>query len=316
MNYSQFTKLEKLDNLYIICGDGFLVKQTIKVIKQKLGISNEYDVSKFDNENFSANAIIESCEQISFFAQNRLVIVQNIDTVLENDKKKLNEYIKNINPLCTILFIDNLNKGVFDFLKIEKIDLKLTDIELVSFVIKSFEKQDKAISKEDATKLIEFCNKDINKIINEIKKLCAYVGENKNITQNDILEIVPLTEEFVVFELTTALGEKNTQKSLKLLYKLMGNVEQNTKLFALMSSTFQRMFFSVISKDMTNIEISNKLSVKEFAVTKSKQMAKRFTVGALKDIVYEFCDVEFMIKNGYMTLENSLIYMVEFILNR
>lgn len=316
MNYSQLINQEKLNNVYTLGGDGFLVQKCLDFFKGKLGIQSEYDISKYDSENFSADAIIESCEQISFFAQNRLVVIRNISSITEADKKKLLEYTKKINPLCTLVFVDNENKGVFDFLKVEKVDLQLNEYELESFVEQTLKQKNKAIDKQDLKELILCCNKDINKISLELEKLCAYLGQRQQITLQDIRLLVPLSEEIVVFELTTALGIKNSQKSLSLLYKLMGNTEQNTKLFALMSTNFQRMFFSVISKDMTNQEIATKFGVKEFAITKSKQAAKNFTVGALKDIVYEFCDVEFMIKNGYMTLENALIYIVEYILNR
>ena len=305
MNYSQLVKQQQIQNIYTLRGDGFLVQKCLEFFKQKQGIASEYDISKFDSENFSADAIIESCEQMSFFAQNRLVVIKNINNVLEADKKKLLEYTKRINPLCTLVFVDNANKGIFDFLKAETVDLQLADYELESFVEQILQQKYKTMQKQD-----------INKINLELDKLCSYVGLREQITLDDIRLLVPLSEEIVVFELTTALGEKNAKKSLTLLYKLMGNIEQNTKLFALMSTTFQRMFFSVISKSMTNLEIANKFGIKEFAITKSKQLAKNFTVGALKDIVYEFCEVEFMIKNGYMTLENALIYIVEYVINR
>ena len=316
MNYSQLVKQQQIQNIYTLRGDGFLVQKCLEFFKQKQGIASEYDISKFDSENFSADAIIESCEQMSFFAQNRLVVIKNINNVLEADKKKLLEYTKRINPLCTLVFVDNANKGIFDFLKAETVDLQLADYELESFVEQILQQKNKTMQKQDIKELISCCNKDINKINLELDKLCSYVGLREQITLDDIRLLVPLSEEIVVFELTTALGEKNAKKSLTLLYKLMGNIEQNTKLFALMSTTFQRMFFSVISKSMTNLEIANKFGIKEFAITKSKQLAKNFTVGALKDIVYEFCEVEFMIKNGYMTLENALIYIVEYVINR
>ena len=131
---------------------------------------------------------------------------------------------------------------------------------------------------------------------------------------DDIKLLVPQTEELVVFELTTALGEKKYERSLQLLNKLMGSPEQNSKLFALLSVTFQRMFFASISKNMTDLEIANKFGVKEYAIKKCKQQCKNFSVVKLKNIVYKFCDVEFMIKSGKMNIQNALFYMVAFIL--
>ena len=79
MNYSQLVKQQQIQNIYTLRGDGFLVQKCLEFFKQKQGIASEYDISKFDSENFSADAIIESCEQMSFFAQNRLVVIKNIN---------------------------------------------------------------------------------------------------------------------------------------------------------------------------------------------------------------------------------------------
>ena len=316
MNYNQFLNSQKTLNAYVFEGDGFLVQKSLNFLKQQLGIQSEYDVSRFDSENFSADALIESCEQVSFFAQNRLVVVSNLANVSEADKKKLTSYVAQINPMCTLVFVDNLQKGTFDFLKIEKVNLVLNELELKDFAIKTFKQRGKTISSQTATELVACCNKDVNKLNLEIEKLCAYLGERQEVVTEDIKLLVPQSEEVVVFELTTALGQKNASKSLSILYKLMGTVEQNNKLFALMSTTFQRMFFSTASKGLTNSQIAQKFNVKEFAISKAKDLAKNFTIGALKDIVYQFCEVEFMIKNGLMAQENALVYIGEYILNR
>lgn len=314
MTYNQFFN-EPIKNIYILYGDSFLANKCIEHIKQKLNINNEYDISKFDSENFSVDALIESCEQVSFFAKSRMVIVKNISKINESEKNKFLNYSKNTNPNCVIILLDSLMTKVFDFLKVEKVNLNLPDYELESLVKKMVEKKGKLINKDALGSLILYCQKNINRIELEICKLNAYCKDKNTITIEDVNDIVPLSDEIVVFELTKALGEKEEEKSLKVLSKLMGNVEQNNKLFSLMSSTFQRMFFCVVSKNMNDNELANKFSVKEYAVKKLREQSKNFSAKQLKNIVYEFCEVEFMVKNGLMTLENALVYVVEFILN-
>ncbi len=316
MTYSQFINLTKLENIYTLCGDSFLATQCIKFLKQKLNIESDYDVSKFDSENFSCDALIESCEQISFFAKKRLCIVKDINQIADGEKKKLLKYLENINALTTLIFIDTTDKNVFDFLKATKVELKLNDYELNEYVINECNKYKKKISKEACMLLVNYCSKDLNKINLEIQKLVAYNLNKNEISISDIKLLVPLSEELIVFELTNMLGKKDVQKSLDTLFKLMGNIDQNTKLFNLLSVTFQRMFFAVVSKSLSDDEIAKIFTVKTYAITKLKEQAKNFSVVALKDIVYELCDLEYYIKSGKMTLENALVYIVEFILNR
>ncbi len=293
-----------------------MAKECIKFFKKKLNIESEYDISKFDNENFSCDALIESCEQISFFAKNRLCIVKDIKQILEDDKKKLLKYIENVNSFTTLIFIDTQNLKIFDFINAEKVELKLNDYELYEYIGKEFKKQGKKISNQTINTLASYCLNDMNKINLEIQKLVAYSFNKDEITDKDIKLLVNESEELVVFELTNLLGQKQVDKSLIALYKLMGNVEQNTKLFSLMSTTFQRMFFSVVSKNLTDDEIAKIFAIKPFAIKRLRQQSKNYTISALKDIVYEICDVEYYIKSGKMTLDNALVYIVMYIVNR
>ncbi len=312
MTYSQFMELDTLSTVYVLYGDSFLAENCKEFAKQKLGIDSEYDITIMDSENFSADGLIASCEQISFFAKNRLAVVKNITAIPEKDKSKLLEYVKNVNPMCLILFCDGQKTGIFDFLKVEKVNLELSDYEIKNLVKEQVEDNDKTIDDEALWSLVTFCQKDLTRINLEIQKLVAYVGDRKNICLDDIKLLVPQTEELVVFELTTAMAQKNGQKSMTMLSKLIGNAEQNSRLFALLSSTLRRLFFVIASKDKSDAELANIFGVKEYAVTKLRQQAKNFAAKTLKNLVYELCDVEYMTKNGQMTMENALYYIIQY----
>ena len=245
MNYSQFVKQENFENAYTFVGDSFLMQKVVDFFIKKFAL-NSYDISYFDADNFSCDKLIESCEQVSFFAKSRLVVVKNLNSLNESDKKKLVSYTKQINPNCTLLMYDSFNKGLFNLQGVQNIELSLYDNEIVNFVQKSFASKGKQIKENVVQELISCCNKDLNTINNEITKLCAYKQNESEITTQDISLLVPANEEIVIFELTTALGEKNSQKAVEILHKLMGNVEQNSKLFSLWS-TKMHSFFMITS---------------------------------------------------------------------
>ena len=307
--------LSNYDNFYccfILCGDTYLTSCAVDFIKQKMNITNSFDISIFDSENFSSNSIIESCEQVSFFTTNRLVIVKNVFQVLESDKKKLLEYIPKMNPTCTLLILDNMQ--VFDFLKCTKLNFTLTDIELVQETQRLAKEKGKSISKEDALYLANLVNKDLSSINTELEKLSMYTT-NDTILKEDINSVVTKTDDVVVFELTTALGKKDANKTLNILFNLLKQDNQASKLLPLMSNNFTRLFTISVSKNLTDELLAQKLGVKPFAVTKLRSQLKNFNPVKLKNIVYEFCDVDYMIKSGLMQADTALIYIVEYILN-
>lgn len=312
MNLKGLSNYDNFYGCFILCGDTYLTSCAVDFIKQKMSITNSFDISIFDSENFSSNSIIESCEQVSFFTTNRLVIVKNVFQVLESDKKKLLEYIPKMNPTCTLLILDNMQ--VFDFLKCTKLNFTLTDIELVQETQRLAKEKGKSISKEDALYLANLVNKDLSSINTELEKLSMYTT-NDTILKEDINSVVTKTDDVVVFELTTALGKKDANKTLNILFNLLKQDNQASKLLPLMSNNFTRLFTISVSKNLTDELLAQKLGVKPFAVTKLRSQLKNFNPVKLKNIVYEFCDVDYMIKSGLMQPDTALIYIVEYILN-
>lgn len=312
MNLKNLSNYDNFYGCFILCGDTYLTSCAVDFIKQKMNITNSFDISVFDSENFSSNSIIESCEQVSFFTTNRLVIVKNVFQVLESDKKKLLGYMPKMNPTCTLLILDNMQ--VFDFLKCTKLNFTLTDIELVQETQRLAKEKGKLISNEDALYLANLVNKDLSSINTELEKLSMYTT-NDTILKEDINSVVTKTDDVVVFELTTALGKKDANKTLNILFNLLKQDNQASKLLPLMSNNFTRLFTISVSKNLTDELLAQKLGVKPFAVTKLRSQLKNFNPVKLKNIVYEFCDVDYMIKSGLMQADTALIYIVEYILN-
>ncbi len=311
MIYSQLLKQDNLKNVYLLQGDAFLVKKCIDFFCSKLGVK-KFDVSKFDDENFDVDNFVTACEQMSFFLEKRLVIVKDLLKLSERDKRSISEYLKKINPLCILLFVDTLNSGIFDFTYAEKVELKLSPEELILFVNAEATKYSKTFDKDAIITLIQYCNEDLTRISIEIQKLCAYIGDESTIGISNVKMLVHANEEIGVFDLMGALGEKDSSKSMHMLSQLMGGVEQNSKIFSLLSTQMRRMFFIVTSKK-SNTELAKAFQIKEFAVNKLKSQAKNFSVKKLKDILYELEDVEYMLKNAMFTQENALYYLVTFI---
>lgn len=310
MIYSELISQQKLENVYILQGDFFLAKKCINFFCEKLNIK-QFDISLFDDENFSTESLINACEQMSFFAEKRLVVVKDIIKLTDKDKRSISAYLKNINPLCTLLFVDTFKSGIFDFTFKDKIELRLLKSEFIDFVNNEAKKYNKIFDKEAATTLIEYCNQNINRVLLEVQKLCAYES-NETISRSDVVKLVHADEEIGVFDLTTALGEKNISKSLHILSFIMGSVDQNSKIFSLLSNQFRRMFF-VSSSKKTDSELANIFQIKEFAVKKLRIQVKHFSVKKLKDILYELEEVEYMLKNAMFSQENALYYLVAYI---
>lgn len=297
-------------NVYILKGDAFLCKQVQNKIATNFNIS-PINISVFNDENFDVLNVLNACNQFSFFDEKRMVVVSDIAKELSQDfKLKLEKYCNNPNPNCTLIFVDTISSGVFDFLKnVEIVLCKPSENYIVNYIKQKFEYAKKTISLQDCKKIGEYCLGDLNRINNEIKKICDFLGQESNVDGTVIDVLVYKDTELKVFDLTNALGLKNLNESLKVLNDMLLSGEAPIKILSLITGMFRRMMFAKINKS-SPADLAKVLGVKEFAMVKAKQYSEKFTAGQLKKIMNLLLEADYNIKSGQMTQENVLVYLV------
>ena len=290
-----------LKNVYRIVGeDYYLIDQVLKELKDACG----GEMSYFDDENFSADKLLDSCNQMPFIAEKRLVILKELSKVSEVDKKKIVEYSKSPSPFSVLAIIDN-NKN---FVSVQGgvIDCKSLNFnELSTFIKEKFSSLGASISQDGLKELIESCSYNLTKI--EIEKLASYAGD-KEVSKADVDNLVTKTDDFTIFELSDALSKKESVRAVKLLELMLASLEP-TMILSLLAGHFRRLFHAKISSLSTQ-ELAKLLGVKEFAVTRAKEQAKNFSAVNLKKIIELILNTDYMIKSGQMNAENAIHYLV------
>jgi len=295
---------KKVEVCYLVQGEDILLyDKALEMIKKAVNLQLEdFNFNVFDDDSFNADLVMDTLETMPMGSDKKVVLLKNITNINENFKKKLKEYLKNpVQSTCLIIF-DFFNK--FDFLISEKISAKrLDDASLKELIRAELKKYNKEISNDACQKLIEACCSYYSLIKNELEKLGSC--EDIDISEKSVEELVCKQTEFTVFELTDALSKRNADKALSLL-NLM---PKDTKTFSLVLNHFRRLFFVAVSEG-SDKDLSELLDVKEYAIIKSKSLAKNFSKLQLKNIYEMTSDVDFYIKNGQMQVENALYYLV------
>ena len=299
------TRLQKkIEPCYLVQGEDILLyDKALELIKNACDLQLlDFNFTIFDEDSFSEQGVLDSLQTLPMGSDKKLVLLKNIAKFGENFKKNLREYLKNPVPSTCLVIFDFFNK--FDFLIAEKVSAKrLDDPSLKSLIVAELKKHNKTITPSACEKLIESCCSYYSLIFNEITKLAA-CDEDK-ITDEIVDGLVSKETEFAVFELTDALSKRDADKAVGLL-NLM---DKDTKTFTLVLNHFRRLFFASIS-DLSDRELSELLNVKEFAITKARQISKNFSKMQLKNIYEMLNDVDFFIKNGQMQIENALFYLI------
>ena len=320
-------KENKLNSIYLFYGDEqFLLESSVKKIKKIFGeLVQGINYIQIDETNIEE--IIPNMETPAFGFEKKLIIVKNTGLLVKDGKRKnvrlveqreklakyLTENAEYIKDTLVIIFIEESADKNDLFKAIEK-----------NGTICNFERQKmpqlikriKAICNAYKVKIddttakyfIECCGTNMQDLINEIRKLIEYAGENGEITKQsiDLLSIKQI--ESVIFDLTDNLGKKETDKSLTILNNLIYNKEPVQKILITLYNHFKKIYITklAIEQDRNLTEALNLKPNQMFLTSKYKIQAGYFTIQELKDIINEFIMLDRNYKKGLIDINIGL----------
>ena len=320
-------KNKQLQSLYLLYGEElFLLESSLKKIKSNFGeMVKGINYIIIDENNL--NELISDIETPAFGYEKKLIIVKNTG-LLKKEGKKKNTELSNLKNRLNIYINENIDviksSVVLVFVEedAEKQEL-LSTIEKYGVVVKfdfqkpiQIEKRIKAICNsykvnisQDVIKyFIESCGTNMQELINEIRKLIEYAGENGTITKEDIDKLTIKKLESVIFELTDNLGKKQIKEALDVMNNLIYSKEPIQKILITLYNHFKKLYFTKLAVN-TNKDLIAVLNLKPnqtFLVNKYKTQSRYFSLNELKTILQKLIDLDYGYKIGEIDLQIGL----------
>lgn len=315
----------ELKPLYLIYGDDqYLVDTCVNKIKKKFGervLGINYiliDETNLDN-------LISDIEMPAFGYDKKLIIVKNSGLFKKDGRKKsgspiqdkVAEYIeKNMDVIeesVILVFVEGAADKNIVFEKIQKQGIVCNCEELKPAQLAKKLKQICGLYKvnvDDMTLnyLIETCGTNLQNLINEIRKLIEYAGENGTITIDAVNKLSIKQIESVIFDLTDFLAMRKIDKALEILDNLIYQKEPIQKILITLYGHFKKIYLCAIAVKL-NKDVVNSLNLKPtqtFLVTKYKKQASYFKMSELRTILDELTDLDYNYKNGKIDLDVGL----------
>jgi DNA polymerase III subunit delta len=194
-------------------------------------------LSRHDMETTTLAAILDDARSLSLFAPQRVIWVSGAEAALPRGRSAsqednaasadLAEYVRNPTPGTILIFVSSR----YDFegeerAKMERVQKFFSCIpEVVEFRPYTVEAarqlaQNLAfgaglqLGLSELGLLVDSLASDASRIVNEIEKLSLYVGANRKVTTDDILQLVPNAQATTIFALVAVLGRGDRKKSL------------------------------------------------------------------------------------------------------
>ena len=298
---------DKFSKIYLLMGEEtFFIKKICQFFENNFieDQNKSFNQEIFYGRDISIENIISSCKSFPMMSDKKLVIIkeaQELDIFKRNNDKKnelLINYLSNVNPSTTLIFclnnktLDKRGKLFKSFnessciLDSSSKDNKIYDNQLPKWIESEVIKKKYSISNDALLILTENIGNDLEKIDNALNKIYSNI-ESKNISKDDILNLVGINREYNLFEFQDSLIDRNSLKC----GKIMNYFTSNEKKFPIQQLIiymygFYSKLLVVKSKNLSNPDtISSEISVHPYVARSYARAMQNYTLNELFMII-------------------------------
>lgn len=308
--------------LYAIWGDEKkYVKSYTNTLTEKIcgKHPSEFNYHEFSHD-YDIHQICLAMLTVPFMNKYNVVKITdlNFGDLLKEEKDELFKAIKSIPQGTVVIFtmptLETNEKKPGDFKKVlteaEKNGvavefIKMGDLALEKHLVTLASRQNVALSAVNADKIISICGNDLTALANEIDKLCAYVGENGEITLKDIELLVTENFEAKVFSLADAVTRGRNDDAIKILDGLFYQREEPIAVLTVLSNAYIDFYRGRIAYEcgVSTKSVAEKFNYRNRAFALNRKTS--LPTGALRDSISLLIEADTAMKSS--GIDNRLI---------
>ena len=292
----------------------FLKNVFKKNFKDEIFTYDEVEVIK--NENL----VYEKLQTKSFFDEKKLIIINRSTDKIKNLIEDI--ILKNFDDVNIVLISNILEKksklrSFFEKNK-ELVCIpfyKDTEQTLINLVTDFCKDRKINISRHNINLIIKRSMNDRQSLKNELQKIETFFINKKQITEDDILKITNLAENYSISELIDNCLVKNKKKITEILNENNFSIDECIQIVRIFLIKAKKLLsLSIAAREFKSIDKAIS-SHKPPIFWKDKDMVKNqlrfWTEKKIKDLIVRICELELLIKKNSM---NSINILLNFIL--
>jgi len=298
--------------------EGLKNEATNDLIQKKNSISNYDEKEILNNQNY----FIENILTKSLFEDEKIIIIRRATDKILKIIEELDD--KNHDGIYVIINSDNLEKKskLRSFFEKNKKCICVpfypdTNQVLSKLTFDFFKKNNISISAANINLIVSKCNGDRENLYNELNKIKYYSKNGKKITEQNIVKLTNLIENYGISELIDNCLAKNERKIINILNENNFNKEDCILITrAFLNKSKKILELSTNFKANKNIELTIS-SAKPPIFWKDKEITKqqiyKWTPENIKKLIYKLNELELQIKKN---INNSINLITDFILEQ
>ena len=299
-------KKGEFKSVYLLYGEEeYLKKQYRDRLKNAIAGDDTMNYSYYDSDNASVKDIIDVCETLPFFAQKRLVIMENTG-FLKSSNDELADYIKHIPDYLVVVMVEkDVDKRNKVYKAVDSVgyicEMKpQTTATLEKWIAGLLAKDNLKISREACDLILDKKGAGMDYIRQETEKLVSYCQGRDVVTVEDVEKVCATQTTSHIFDMISAIANKKQQQALDLYYDLLELKEPPMRILYLIVRQFNGILQvkDLMSRGISGKEIASKIGAAPFVVGKYQAQAKYFEMNTLLDALNECAKTEEAVKQG------------------
>ena len=244
-------KAHQFPMLLLLYGEErFFLEETLDKLLQMVvpAEGRDFNYNLFHGKTARAAEILDAARTFPVFSKLRLVVVRDAQLLPAAELDQLISYLKDPAEETVLVLsadkIDGRRKFYQQFKKLGKLVefKKYYDNQIPAFVRERAAQNGVAFTEEAMALFCRRVGSNLQEIAGELDKLVTYLGERTLVDVDDVQTIVSDTRIDSVFELTDAIGRRNSSRALTLLNRLLADGTAPLLVLTMMARHFRQMW--------------------------------------------------------------------------
>lgn len=315
-------KKENIANVYLFYGEEAYKKRIYKdELKDAVTAGNMMNYAQFDGQDIDWQEVYDAAMTMPFFASRRLIIVENsgkfkakksdeTEDAIANKKSKEPDMLEKIltdlpETTCLAFFEEGAakNKKVYKLVASKGVVCECnadTEADIINWLQKGFASEKKKVDVSTLHLMISRIGFDYDRLRSEFDKVISYTYGKETVEDSDILNITSENVESKIFDMLSAMCEKNIDKALSKYHNLLTNKEPPLYILAMLRSQFRVMLqvAEMSEKGMPSHDIVKATGRKTFVVNNMKRYLSYFPRTRIENILDEISETDRKSKIG------------------
>jgi DNA polymerase-3 subunit delta len=328
MKFAEFKdelKTRKYHPVYFFAGDeACLIDDGLDLLIAALVTPENRDFN-FDvlyGSEVPASRVIEIATSFPMLSDHRTVIVRDLQKMSNADLTALAAYAGRPNRTTHLILAmqeKDLRKKALDKLKNAScfVDCApLYDSQVPAWIRQEVKKHGCTITEEAAQWMANEVGNNLLYLRSEIEKLRLFLGDRKEITDDDVAAVTGSRREFTIYALQNAIGEKNISGALRILDRLLQQKMNAGGIVYGLSRHFGNMYvahgFGRGREDMAQLAARTKIN--QFFIPQLVRAARAYSIAEIAHAleVLRLCDYSLKTQSlsELLTLRLAIITIV------